>query len=101
MEKCLTKKLLYTEVSACLVEHPECGFAHKFGFSMFCGHPDHTQFHAHVINGMTQKEVFERHAMLKQKRRDEFVAGLDEESRRFFCHKTDFHGQPLVGSDHL
>lgn len=96
MEKCLTKKLLFTEVSGCLVEKPYCGYAHPFGFSFFCRHPDHTQFHAHVAGAMTREEEIERYATLKQQRRDEFVAGLDDESRRLFCERTDFHGQALA-----
>lgn len=99
MKKCLTKQLLYKEVSGCLVEKPECGYAHKFGFSFVCLHPEHTKFHAHLIGEMTSEEIIERYDTLKQKRRNEFVAGLDEKSRNIFCLKTDFRGQPLAGMD--
>lgn len=95
MKNCLTKKILFKEVSGCLVENPECGFAIRFGFSFVCSHPEHAQFHAHVVGVMTKDEAAKRYATLKQKRRDEFVSRLDEESRKFFCHSTDFHGQPL------
>jgi hypothetical protein len=99
MKKCLTKQLLFNEVSGCLVEHPDCGYAHKFGFSFVCRHPDHTRFYAHTAGAMTRDEVTERYDMLRQKRRDIFVGGLDEDSRRYFCESTDFRGRPMAGKD--
>jgi hypothetical protein len=92
---CHTKKLLFSEVSGCLVENPECGFAHKFGFSFVCRHPDHAKFQVHVSGVMTRTEANERYDVLRQKRRDEFLAGLDDYNRKNFSLKTDFHGQPL------
>jgi hypothetical protein len=95
MNNCLTKKLPFKEVSGCLVEKPECGFAHKFGFSLMCRHPDHTKFQAHDSDAMTINKVIERYDALRIKRRNEFIAGLDEESRKFFCLKLDFNDRPL------
>lgn len=95
MKGCLTKKLVFREVSGCLVEKPECSYARKFGFSFVCLHPDHQKFHVHVSGVMSRIEANERYEELRVKRHDEFIAGLDEEGRRYFCHKTDFHGQPL------
>ena len=96
MKRCLTKELLSTEVSGCLLETPHCSHAHQFGFSIVCCHPDHSQFHAHAVGTMTTDEASARYAALKQKRRDEFVARLDEESRRYFCLQSDYHGKPLT-----
>lgn len=93
MKQCLTKQLLFGEVSGCLVENPDCGFAHKFGFSFVCRHPDHKRFHAHASGVMTRNEIRERYDTLRQKRRYEFVAGLDEGSRSLFCNQYDFNGQ--------
>lgn len=95
MSNCHTKKLLFNEVSGCLVENPECCFAHKFGFSIVCRHPDHAKFNVHVAGGMTKDEAVKRYDALRQKRRDEFIASLDEESRNIYCHRSDFHGRPL------
>ena len=95
MNTCLTKELVFKEVSGCLVENPTCGFAQKFGFSFVCRHPDHVKFHAHTSGALTLREVIERYDVLKEKRRDEFIANLDEEKRRIFCFKTDFLGQPI------
>lgn len=95
MKNCHTKKLLFREVSGCLVEEPECRFAHKFGFSFVCHHPDHTKFHVHVTGVMSKDEASRLYEELRLKRRNEFVAGLDEECRSIFYLKTDFHGQPL------
>lgn len=96
MNNCHTKILLFREVSGCLVESPECGFAQKFGFSFVCRHPEHAKYHVHVTGAMTRKEANERYDTLRIKRRDKFVAGLDESCRSIFCLKTDFHGQPLT-----
>ena len=99
MKKCLTKKMLFREVSGCLVENPECAYARKFGFSFVCSHPDHTKFHAHVTESLTRGEINELYNSLKQKRREEFIASLDESSRRYFCYETDFFGRPISGMD--
>lgn len=96
MKNCHTKKLLFREVSGCLVEDPDCGFAHKFGFSIECRHPEHAKFHVHVSGAMTRAEANERYETLKLKRRAEFLSGLDAGCRRIFCQKTDFYGQPLT-----
>jgi hypothetical protein len=99
MKKCLTTKLVFKEASGCLVEKPECGFAHKFGFSFVCRHPDHTKYHAHVAGAMTGDEALEMYETLRQKRRNEYVASLDEGQRRYFCLESDFHGQTLTNMD--
>ena len=96
MNRCLTKKLLFNEVSGCLIEKPECGLALKFGFSFVCRHHDHKKFHAHTSGVMTISEANERYETLRQKRRNNFVKNLDEESRRLFCDRFDFHNQPLT-----
>lgn len=96
MEKCLTKPLVFRKGSGCLVEKPECGFAHKFGFSYVCHHPEHTKFNVHASGATTKNELEKQYSMLRQKRRVEFVASLDETSREYFCLQTDFFGQPLT-----
>lgn len=98
MKTCLTIKLL-PEASGCLAEKPECGYAQQFGFSFICLHPDHRQFYAHVSGALTKDEALKRYYRLKHGRREQFVGGLNEKSRRYFCHKTDFHGQPLSALD--
>ncbi len=97
MKKCLTKKLLFSEVSGCLIEKPECSHANKFGFSFICSHPDHAKYHAHVTGALTESEAFELYATLKLKRRDEFISSLSETGKRYFCSETDFFGSPLSG----
>jgi len=99
MQKCLTKPFGLKEVSGCLVEKPECGFAHKLGFSFICHHPDHTQFRARAVGVMTRNEENELYDRLKQKRRNAFVAGLDEDRRALFFLKADFLGRPMTGMD--
>lgn len=94
MEKCLTVQLL-PDASGCLIEKPECSYAKQFGFSFICCHPDHAQFHVHLTGTQTKDEAVKQYKALRQKRRDEFVARLTEESRKFFCYRTDFHGKPL------
>lgn len=96
MSKCLTKKSLFREISSCLVEKPECGYARKFGFSFVCLHPEHENFHAHVSGTLTREEANILYETLKQKRRAEFLSNLDETSREYFCLRTDFRGQPLT-----
>jgi len=95
MDKCLTIELSLLNISGCLVEKPECGYAHKLGFGMVCRHPDHTKFHAHVAATMTKDEACVLYDKLRRKRRDEFMASLDETSREFFSHQTGFFGQSL------
>lgn len=94
MKTCLTMKFL-SGASGCLIEKPQCGYAQQWGFSFICNHPDHAEYNAHVDGCLTRDEALQRYNSLKQKRRNEFIAGLDEESRSFFCHKTAFHGQTL------
>ena len=99
MKKCLTKKMLFREVSGCLVENPECCHAHKIGFSYECHHPEHTKFRADMVGAMTKKEVQELYSALKQKRREEFVESLDEADRNYFSCRNDLLGRPLAGRD--
>lgn len=99
MNHCLTKTIAFPEVSGCLVEKPECGFAHKFGFSYVCSHPDHTKFRAHAIGTLTKDGVHELYDELRRRRRDEFTEQLDEASRNSFCHQNDFFGKPLISTD--
>lgn len=93
MKECLTKQSLFPGVSGCLVEKPECNYAHKFGFSFECRHPDHRKFHAHVAGVEKKGEVLELYNTLRRKRRDEYTANLDEASREFFCFEPDVLGQ--------
>lgn len=93
MKKCLTKKLLFSEVSGCLVEKPECCYAHKIGFSIECRHPEHTKFHADTAGVMSQDEMRELYDALRRKRREEFVVNLDETGRSYFSFRNDFFGQ--------
>ena len=96
MNGCLTKPLLLSEVSGCLIEKPECSYCNKFGFSIICRHPDHAKFHAHVAGALTIYEAKEQYEALRLKRRDEFIASLDETSKEYFCYQTDFFGQPIT-----
>ena len=79
-----------------LVERPECSHAHKFGFSVVCRHSDSTKYDVHVTGILTKTEALERHDILRQKRRDELTASLEETNRKIFCLKTDFFGQPVT-----
>ncbi|GEM_PF-1070924 len=97
--KCLTKQFVTSEASGCLVETPKCNFAHKFGFSFVCRHPDHSKFHAHTVSALTNGDARELYDTLRRKRRDEFTANLDETSKKYFCHQTDFFGRPLDSMD--
>jgi hypothetical protein len=99
MTKCLTIQLALSKVSGCLVEKPECSYAHKFGFSFVCRHSEHKKYYAHLTGILTKKEAFERYDSLRLKRRDEFTANLEKTSRNFFCLQTDFFGQPLSNKD--
>lgn len=83
MENCLTNPMLLKKVSGCLVEKPKCGFAHKFGFSFVCRHPEHAKFHAHKTGALTAEEALERYNTLRQKRRDEFVASQKKTSIKY------------------
>ena len=98
MKNCITRQLLSAETSGCLVENPSCSYAYKFGFSIVCRHPDHMKFHAHVDEKLTKDAAFDRYNMLRNKRREEFTANLDESSRSYFNHQTDFFGLPLSGN---
>jgi hypothetical protein len=92
MKTCLTRKLLNSEVSGCLVEKPECGNAIPFGFSYLCGHPDHAKFRADISGSLTIDEINGLYDALRQKRRDEFMSNLDDPGRELFC-RTDFFGR--------
>lgn len=94
MKNCITRQLLFSEVSGCLVENPECSYVYKLGFSFLCRHPDHATFHAHVTGSMSKDEAQLRYDSLRQKRRTEYIAQLDETGRRDFCLQTDFFGHP-------
>lgn len=85
MQKCLTNESMFKEVSGCLVEKPECGFALKFGFSYMCSHADHMKFNSRISGDMTTTEARERYNRLRLKRRAEYIASLNEESKRCFC----------------
>jgi hypothetical protein len=97
---CLTKPLLLAGVSGCLVENPQCGYAQKIGFSYMCRHAEHKSFDAELTGGMTPEQTRNLYLTLRQKRRDDFVSGLDEAAREFFCRQTDFFGEPLPDKDH-
>ncbi len=99
MKNCLTKPILFKEVSCCLVDEPACEFAHSFGFSFLCRHPEHEKFHAHLAGGLTHDEISERYNALKRKRREAFLADLSEEHRNYFCSRADFHGHPIAEPD--
>ncbi len=99
MSNCLTRQIALSNISGCLVEKPECEHAYKFGFSIVCRHPEHTKFHAHTAGELKKESALELYDELRRKRRSEFMANLDETSRRIFCHQTDFFGQPLTGMD--
>lgn len=85
MEKCLTRQLLNSEVSGCLVKKPECGHAYRLGFSYLCRHPDHTRFNALAAGILSKTEMHELYDELRQRRRDEFLAHQDESVRSSFC----------------
>ena len=53
------------------------------------------KFHADVDGTLTKDAAFDRYNMLRQKRREEFTASLDENSRKYFNLQTDFFGLPL------
>lgn len=99
VKKCLTTQLLLAKVSGCLVEKPECAYAHKFGFSYVCRHPDHAEYHAHIAGTLTKDDALAQYDTMRRKRRDEFTASLDETSRVYFCRQTDFFGLPLANMD--
>lgn len=99
MKECLTTPFALSEVSGCLVDKPECDYAHKFGFSIVCRHPEHARFHELVADSLTKAEEHELYDSLRSRRRDEFAASLDESGRRVFCIETDFYGQPLINME--
>jgi hypothetical protein len=84
METCLTKSLMYLEVSGCLLENPTCCYANKFGFSYLCRHPDHAKFNAVTIGTLSNKQSAELYNELRKKRREEFLADQDETVRNLF-----------------
>lgn len=99
MKSCLTRQMAFSSISGCLVEKPECGYAHKFGFSVVCRHPEHEQFHAHVTGVLSEDDARELYDALRRKRRDDFTANLDESGRKFFCRQIDFFGNSLTNID--
>lgn len=94
-----TTPFALSEVSGCLVENPECDFAIKFGFSIFCRHPEHASFHAHAAEAESTDKVHILYDTLRQKRRAEFTANLDENGRKAFCLQGDFYGTPKENLD--
>ena len=100
MNTCLTKAIAFPEVSGCLVENPECGYAHTFGFSYVCCHPDHKEFRTHIVGTLTRDDAVERYDALRRKRREEFTAHLDETSRNYFCQQPGgFFDKPLAAME--
>lgn len=95
MNSCLTRQLLNSEVSGCLLENPECGYACQLGFSFLCRHPDHSKFNALVAGLLTKDEVDEIYEQLRQKRRHTFLMNQEQAVRNYLCRQTDFFGQPL------
>ena len=53
------------------------------------------KFRAHVDGKLTKDAAFALYNMLRQKRREEFTASLDENSKKYFNLQTDFFGLPL------
>jgi hypothetical protein len=92
MNNCLTKKTLSSKYSGCLVEEPQCVFACKFGFSFECCHPDHTKFHAHTTNAMSLEAARNLYETLRQKRRNDFMMNLDEDTRGNFLLQPEMAG---------
>jgi hypothetical protein len=78
MNTCFTRQLLNSEVSGCLVEKPECGYAYQLGFSYLCRHPQHIKFNALDAGVLTRGEIDELYDELRQKRGDEFLAKQGE-----------------------
>lgn len=99
MNECLTTQFALSEVSGCLVENPQCDYAHRFGFSFVCRHPDHASFRSLASGAMTKGDADTLYDTLRRNRRDEFTAKLDEIGRKAFCTQKDFHGQPLINID--
>lgn len=90
MNNCLTRQLLNSEVSGCLVEKPECGYAYPLGFSFLCRHPEHEKFDALATGVLTRNEIDELYDELRQKRRDTFLANQEEDVRRNLRSQADF-----------
>jgi hypothetical protein len=63
-----------------------------------CAHPEHMKFHAHISGALTKDAACKLYNALRQKRRDEFTANLDETSRIDFNRQTDFFGKPLTNN---
>lgn len=99
MKECLTTLFALSEASGCLVDSPECDYAHKFGFSIVCFHPEHARFHELVADALTKGEVNELYDTPRSRRRDEFTATLGESDRTAFCLQTDFYDQPLINME--
>lgn len=97
MKRCLTRQLLYAEVSGCLVEKPECGYAYKLGYSFLCRHPEHAAFNAFDTRILTKQEMDELYGELRQKRRDEFMVHQVEAVRKSLCIHTGFYNQNEQG----
>lgn len=83
MGQCLTRPTLFA-YSGCLVEKPECGYKSAVGFSYLCTHPDHKKFHGHVNGHYSEEELLNRYLRLKEARREEFLASLDDSGRTYF-----------------
>lgn len=92
MEECLTKPMVLSDMSGCLVEHPACEYAEKMGFSYWCRHPEHTRFHGHATGRMSHKELVYQYEQLRQKRQHAFVISLDDELRRQLVLTSDTDG---------
>jgi hypothetical protein len=92
MNTCLTRQLLNSEVSGCLVEKPECGYASQLGFSYLCRHPEHRKFNALEFGALTRDEINALYEELRQKRRDEFLLKQEEYVRIQFSHQSGFFG---------
>ncbi len=96
MKKCITVQSMISKDSGCLVEQPDCCYARKFGFSFECRHPDRASFHAHILGELTRVEALEQYRLLRQKRRDEFMASLDETIRKHFSSRETFFCQSIL-----
>jgi hypothetical protein len=81
MKTCLTRQLLNSEVSGCLVEKPQCAYAFQLGYSYLCRHPEHRTFNALESGALTRGEIDELYDELRQKRGDEFLAKQEKNVR--------------------
>lgn len=80
-ENCLTKPMYAGCV--CLADSKDCPFAVRFGFSFRCTHPNKADFYGHLNGRYTMEELREMSQSLKNRRRSEFVEGLDEFGKNF------------------